>query len=156
MKWATRVAAGLAVAAVVVRGTATQADDKPLMVVLDLTFLNAAMGRPVAGIIGFPMLHRCVAQIDMETPASVLAQGGTTLHSFEAGRQVVAQSGCLACHKIAENGGTLGPNLTKIGGRLAPQAIERTLINPTAPMPSYASMPPEKKAALVAFLSHLK
>jgi len=34
MKWATRVAAGLAVAAVVVRGTATQADDKPLMVVL--------------------------------------------------------------------------------------------------------------------------
>jgi mono/diheme cytochrome c family protein len=95
-------------------------------------------------------------QIDLETPASVVAQGGQTLRTFESGRQVVAQSGCLACHKIAENGGTLGPNLTAIGARLAPQAIERTLINPTAPMPSYASMPPEKRDALVAFLSHLK
>jgi mono/diheme cytochrome c family protein len=95
-------------------------------------------------------------QIDMATPSAVVAEGGQTLRTVEAGRQVVAQSGCLACHKIAENGGTLGPNLTKIGDRLAPQAIERTLINPTAPMPSFASMPPEKRDALVAFLSHLK
>jgi len=95
-------------------------------------------------------------QIDLATPSAVVAEGGATLRTFEAGRQVVAQSGCLACHKIAENGGTLGPNLTKIGGRLAPQAIERTLINPTAPMPSFASMPPAKRDALVAFLSHLR
>jgi menaquinol-cytochrome c reductase cytochrome b/c subunit len=95
-------------------------------------------------------------QIDLATPSAIVAQGGTTLRTFEAGRQVVAQSGCLACHKIAENGGTLGPNLTKIGDRLAPQAIERTLINPTAPMPNYSSLPPAKRDALVAFLSHLK
>jgi len=95
-------------------------------------------------------------QIDMPTPQSVIAQGGQTLRTFESGKQVVAQSGCLACHKIAENGGTIGPNLTKIGGRLARQAIDRTLSNPTAPMPSYASMPPEKRAALVEFLAQLK
>jgi quinol-cytochrome oxidoreductase complex cytochrome b subunit len=95
-------------------------------------------------------------QIDMPTPANIVAQGGQTLRQFEAGRQVVAQSGCLACHKIAENGGVIGPNLTKIGGRLAPQAIDRTLENPTAPMPSYASMPADKRTALVSFLSHLK
>ncbi|MEA2151423.1 MAG: menaquinol-cytochrome c reductase cytochrome b/c subunit, partial [Solirubrobacteraceae bacterium] len=94
--------------------------------------------------------------IDMPTPANIVAQGGQTLRQFEAGRQVVAQSGCLACHKIAENGGVIGPNLTKIGGRLAPQAIDRTLENPTAPMPSYASMPADKRTALVSFLSHLK
>jgi quinol-cytochrome oxidoreductase complex cytochrome b subunit len=95
-------------------------------------------------------------QIDMPTPASIVAQGGQTLRQFEAGRQVVAQSGCLACHKIAENGGVIGPNLTKIGGRLAPQAIDRTLENPTSPMPSYAGMAADKRAALVSFLSHLK
>ena len=39
------------------------------------------------------------------------------LRTFEAGRQVVAQSGCLACHKIGENGGTLGPDLTTITSR---------------------------------------
>src|SRR5882757_4155690 len=95
-------------------------------------------------------------EIALATPQNVIAQGGKTLRTFEAGRQVVAQSGCLACHKIAENGGTLGANLTKIGSRLAGQAIDRTLQNPTAPMPSYASMPADKRAALVAFLTHLK
>jgi menaquinol-cytochrome c reductase cytochrome b/c subunit len=95
-------------------------------------------------------------EISLATPAAVVAQGGKTLREFESGRQVVAQSGCLACHKIGENGGTLGPNLTKIGVRLAPQAIARTLINPTAPMPSYASLPANKRDALVAFLSQLK
>ena len=95
-------------------------------------------------------------QIDMATPAAVVAQGPQTLRTFEAGRQVVAQSGCLACHKIGENGGTIGPNLTKIGGRLARQAIARTLINPTAPMPSYKELPPGKRDALVEFLAQLK
>jgi mono/diheme cytochrome c family protein len=95
-------------------------------------------------------------EIALATPPAVVAEGGETLRSFEAGKQVVAQSGCLACHKIGENGGTIGPDLTKVGGRLAPQAIERTLINPTAPMPPYASLPPAKRDALVEFLSHLK
>jgi quinol-cytochrome oxidoreductase complex cytochrome b subunit len=95
-------------------------------------------------------------QIDMATPAAVVAQGGQTLRTFEAGRQVVAQSGCLACHKIGENGGAIGPNLTKIGGRLPRQAIARTLINPTAPMPSYKELPPAKRDALVEFLAQLK
>ncbi len=95
-------------------------------------------------------------QIDLETPSAIVAAGGEQLRTFEAGRQVVAQSGCLACHKIAENGGTIGPNLTNIGSRLARQAIDRTLINPTAPMPSYAEMPANKRAALVEFLAQLK
>ena len=34
--------------------------------------------------------------------------------------------------------------------------IDRTLINPTAPMPSYADLPTEKRTALVEFLAQLK
>ena len=75
---------------------------------------------------------------------------------YEAGKLVAAQSGCLACHKIGENGNDgPGPNLTDIGERLPAAAIRRTLENPTAPMPSYRGLPEEKKAALVAFLSQL-
>jgi menaquinol-cytochrome c reductase cytochrome b/c subunit len=75
---------------------------------------------------------------------------------YEPGKLVAAQSGCLACHKIGENGNDgPGPNLTEIGARLPAAAIRRTLENPTAPMPSYAGLPEEKKAALVAFLSQL-
>jgi len=76
---------------------------------------------------------------------------------FEAGKLVAAQSGCLACHKIGENGNSgPGPNLTEIGDRLLPAAIRRTLENPTSPMPSYRDLPENKKAALVTFLGQLK
>src|SRR3954447_16368233 len=57
---------------------------------------------------------------------------------YEAAKLVAAQSGCLACHKIGENGNDgPGPHLTNIGATLLPGAIQRTLENPTAPMPSY-------------------
>jgi menaquinol-cytochrome c reductase cytochrome b/c subunit len=76
---------------------------------------------------------------------------------YEAGKLVAAQSGCLACHKIGENGNDgPGPELTEIGNILPQAAIERTLENPTPPMPSYRSLPEEKKEALVAFLGQLK
>jgi menaquinol-cytochrome c reductase cytochrome b/c subunit len=76
---------------------------------------------------------------------------------YEAGKLVAAQSGCLACHKIGENGNDgPGPELTDIGNRLAQGAIRRTLDNPTPPMPSYRDLPEEKKTALVEFLAQLK
>jgi mono/diheme cytochrome c family protein len=75
---------------------------------------------------------------------------------YEPGKLVAAQSGCLACHKIGENGnGGPGPNLTEIGNRLPAAAIRRTLENPTPPMPSYRGLPEQKKSDLVAFLSQL-
>ena len=69
---------------------------------------------------------------------------------------MVAQSGCLACHKIGHNGGTLGPDLSEIGDRLARQAIARTLVNPTAPMPAYTDLSTKKRDDLVEFLAQLK
>ena len=75
---------------------------------------------------------------------------------YEAGKLVMAQSGCLACHKVGENGNDgPGPHLTDIADKLPKAAIRRTLENPTAPMPSYAGLPENKKAALVDFLAQL-
>jgi menaquinol-cytochrome c reductase cytochrome b/c subunit len=82
-----------------------------------------------------------------------------TAAQFEEGKKVTASAGCLACHKIGENGNTLGPNLTEIGDRLGRDAISRTLVNPTAPMPSYASFRqenPEQFQELVAYVASLK
>jgi menaquinol-cytochrome c reductase cytochrome b/c subunit len=99
-------------------------------------------------------------QIDMETPTTLVAAGGPVLEQFETGKQVVAQSGCQACHIIGENGNDgPGPPLTDIATRLPKQAISRTLVNPTAPMPSYKALQesePEKFDAMVTFLSQLK
>jgi ubiquinol-cytochrome c reductase cytochrome b subunit/menaquinol-cytochrome c reductase cytochrome b/c subunit len=95
--------------------------------------------------------------IDMPTPARIIQAGGQTARDYEAGRLVAAQSGCLACHKIGENGnGGPGPPLTKIADRLPMQAIAQTLRNPTAPMPSFKNLPPDKFRVLVDFLGQLK
>ena len=79
---------------------------------------------------------------------------------YQQGKEVAASSGCLGCHQFAENGNNgPGPNLTHIGAKLPRQAIARTLLNPTAPMPSYQSLQeqdPEKFDELVNFLASLK
>jgi menaquinol-cytochrome c reductase cytochrome b/c subunit len=108
-----------------------------------LTYMGANAGSPT--------------QIEEPTPARITALGPQALASYEAGKQLVPQSGCLACHKIGENGNSgPGPPLTKIGARLPKQAIARTLINPTAPMPSFRDLPKDKFDDLVNYLSQLK
>jgi hypothetical protein len=85
-------------------------------------------------------------EIDLQVPSQ-----------YQYGKEVAANSGCLGCHKFGENGNDgPGPNLTKIGARLPKQAIERTLNNPTSPMPSFRAMPEEQKTALVNFLAQLR
>jgi quinol---cytochrome c reductase cytochrome c subunit, bacillus type len=82
-----------------------------------------------------------------------------TAPQYEEGKEITASSGCLGCHKIGENGNTLGPNLTEIGARLGPDAIARTLVNPTSPMPSYAALQrenPEQFDKLVEYVASLK
>jgi quinol-cytochrome oxidoreductase complex cytochrome b subunit len=97
-----------------------------------LTYLGAAAGSP--------------NQIDLEVA-----------EQYEPGKLVVAQSGCLACHKIGHNGNDgPGPELTDIGEKLPKAAILRTLENPTAPMPSFRGLPQEKKTAMVDFLAQLR
>src|SRR3954466_13159089 len=44
---------------------------------------------------------------------------------LEKGKRVMAASGCLSCHKVGENGNTLGPNLSHVGDRLGEDANER-------------------------------
>ncbi|HEX8648859.1 MAG TPA: c-type cytochrome [Thermoleophilaceae bacterium] len=79
---------------------------------------------------------------------------------LEEGKAVAASSGCLGCHRIGENGNTgPGPDLSNVGSRLPRQAIARTLVNPTAPMPSYSRLrqnEPEQFEQLVEFLSTLR
>jgi ubiquinol-cytochrome c reductase cytochrome b subunit/menaquinol-cytochrome c reductase cytochrome b/c subunit len=106
-----------------------------------LTYAGATAGSPTS--------------IDAPTPAAVVAAGGTTLAQYTAGKEVAAQSGCLACHKIGENGNDgPGPPLTHVASRLPSQGIARTLVNPTSPMPSFKNLPPQKFNALVTFLSN--
>jgi hypothetical protein len=108
---------------------------------------------------------RCVAKlpsagptiIDMSTPSAVQAHGQRAVAYFKAGETVAARSGCLACHRIGEAGNNgPGANLTHIGARLSPTAIDRALVDSPEPMPSFSHLPEFQRRALVDFLTQLR
>jgi menaquinol-cytochrome c reductase cytochrome b/c subunit len=75
---------------------------------------------------------------------------------YNAGKEVVAQSGCGACHTIGENGNNgPGPELTHIGARIPRAAIIRSLKIGPGIMPSFKDLPPKKLNALANFLASL-
>jgi menaquinol-cytochrome c reductase cytochrome b/c subunit len=125
------------------RPIATTAGILTIAAIAYLTYLGANAGSTTS--------------IDINPPENIRAQGAEVMSQWNAGRQVAAQSGCLACHKIAESGNDgPGPPLTDIADRLPREGIARTLINPTSPMPSFKSLPPEKFNALVTFIGSLR
>jgi menaquinol-cytochrome c reductase cytochrome b/c subunit len=114
--------------------------------------------RPIATIAGiltiFAMGYLTYLGAAAGSPNSIEYE---VAEKYEKGKLIVAQSGCLACHKIGHNGNDgPGPDLTEIANVLPKAAILRTLENPTPPMPSFAGMPEEKKQAMVDFLSQLR
>jgi menaquinol-cytochrome c reductase cytochrome b/c subunit len=116
--------------------------------------------RPVATLAGITT----IAAMAYLTVLGALAGSPTEIEmevepQLEAGKQVTASAGCLGCHRFGENGNEIGPELTHIGARLSPQAIRRTLENPTPPMPPYRNMRdrnPEQFDQMVDFLASLK
>jgi menaquinol-cytochrome c reductase cytochrome b/c subunit len=75
---------------------------------------------------------------------------------YEAGKEVVAGSGCLACHKIGDNGNNgPGPELTHIAQRIPRAAIVRSVEIGPGIMPSFRDLPPKKLNELADFLSSL-
>ena len=117
--------------------------------------------RPVATLAGITT----IAAMAFLTIEGALAGPPTAIEmkvapQYEHGKNVMASSGCLGCHRVGDNGNSgPGPNLTHVAGHLPRQAIQRTLINPTAPMPSYSRLQqrqPKDFTALVNFLGSLK
>src|SRR3984885_5567003 len=108
-----------------------------------LTYNGATAGTPDA--------------LEWTVPKVVREDGKAAITEWNEGRNVVAQSGCEACHKIGDNGNVgPGPDLTHIASRLPSLGIARTLVNPTAPMPSFKNLPAKKFKAVIDFLSTLK
>jgi menaquinol-cytochrome c reductase cytochrome b/c subunit len=116
------------------RPIATTAGVATIIAMAYLTVLGALAGSPT--------------EIELETRPQL-----------EEGKEITASAGCLGCHKIGENGNTLGPDLTEVGDRLGPDAIARTLVNPTSPMPPYVQLQqdnPEQFDKLVEYVASLK
>ena len=51
--------------------------------------------------------------------------------SPSAGRQLFGAKDCSRCHRVAGQGGRLGPDLSRVGERRSPDELESDLTNPT-------------------------
>jgi nitric oxide reductase subunit C len=76
------------------------------------------------------------------------------------GATLFQEKGCFTCHRLNETGGTLGPDLTRVGSRLPRETIEKVLTDPRSVKPD-AIMPPaalahEEIDALARFLVEMK
>ena len=87
----------------------------------------------------------------------VLAQGRARL---EQGGHVFMNSGCHGCHTVGKLGTPIGPDLSHLGSKYAPDYLERWLRDPLEVRPN-AHMPQLELAenqvlALAAYLSSLR
>lgn len=113
------------------RPIATTAGLLTIVAMAYLTYLGAAAGSPT--------------EVEMEVAPR-----------YEAGKEVVAGAGCLACHKLGENGNDgPGPELTHIGAQLPRAAILRSIEIGPGIMPSFRDLPPRKLDELADFLASL-
>lgn len=81
-----------------------------------------------------------------------------TAPQYEKGKQIVAQSGCLACHAIGDNGahGGLGPELTEIGAQIPREAIKRSVTIGPGIMPSFQGLGDKNLDAVADYLASLQ
>ncbi len=136
-----------------------------LVLLLTLPFFDRGPERnPLRRPIAMTAAATTIAAMTYLTVLGALAGAPTEIElatkpQYKRGQEVMASSGCLGCHKVGENGNTLGPNLSNIGDVLGKDAIARTLVNPTPPMPPYTKLQqqnPKQFDQLVNYVASLK
>ena len=66
---------------------------------------------------------------------NVAETSGTSTGDPQKGEGVYKSSACSACHMIAGEGGSIGPDLTRIGAMRGPASLKARLLDPAANLP---------------------
>ena len=77
------------------------------------------------------------------------------------GKNLYNQNRCDLCHRIGGQGGVIGPDLSKVGGKYDAQWLAKKIkdpksLNPTTQMPAYPQLSADEVQSLAAFLGGLK
>jgi putative heme-binding domain-containing protein len=75
-------------------------------------------------------IFACAAAAGLLTlaAAQLFAQGGNAAK----GKELVASSGCMNCHRIGDTGSRMGPNLSDIGDRRTAEQLQNSIVTPDA------------------------
>ena len=92
------------------------------------------------------------------------ASGGqmdAVAQEVKLGNDVFVNNGCLGCHKVGDEGGSIGPELTLIGQKMTMEQMSAWIrnpqaIKPDAKMPAQSSISDQDMAYLVRYLSTFK
>lgn len=66
---------------------------------------------------------------------NVTENSGTSTGDPQKGEAVFKSSACSACHMIAGEGGSIGPDLTRIGSERGPTSLKERVLDPAANLP---------------------
>jgi quinoprotein glucose dehydrogenase len=97
-----------------------------------------ARWRSLAGfacVLAVPSAYAHAVQSSASAPAPTVPAGQERTQSGGdpvRGRALVESSQCLDCHRIADTGSRLGPDLTEIGKLRSPEQLRRALLAPDA------------------------
>jgi putative heme-binding domain-containing protein len=103
--------------------TLTDADRKELASLLEAPLLSTT--QPVA-VKPHQFVKAWLAD-DLLPAVGTLAQP----RSIESGREVFTAAACIACHRYANEGGAIGPDLTTVAYKLGAREILESLIDPS-------------------------
>lgn len=88
-----------------------------------------------------------LTQNNIHSPDTLVVRGAVLFY----------QKGCLYCHKVGDQGGLKGPDLTDIGRRLSDGDLRVRIVNGGSNMPAYGGiLQKQELAELVAFLNSRK
>jgi putative heme-binding domain-containing protein len=62
---------------------------------------------------------------------TALAQKGLKGRSFEDGRNMFAACGCTTCHRFANEGGSVGPDLSSAAAKFSPHDLLESIVEPS-------------------------
>ncbi len=122
--------------------------------------LNLSEGE-IASLISFLTWVNGIDTNNWPPPPAVSPSSAAGGEAAEKGVQLFASLGCAACHRIGGVGGTVGPDLSKVGGRRTRKWIEQQIRdpkshNPNSIMPSFSKLSDEDNDSLAEYLSGLK
>jgi putative heme-binding domain-containing protein len=63
---------------------------------------------------------------------SAALQSGLENRSFAVGRRLFAAAACFACHRVSNEGGLIGPDLTSAGARYSARDLLAKVLNPSS------------------------
>ncbi|MGQ0685479.1 c-type cytochrome [Bradyrhizobium sp.] len=100
-------------------------------------------------------------EVTMRIASGDLAAGSNARQGVHRGRELMDESACTGCHLVNGEGGTVGPDLTKVAAARTPEEILRKMVNPAAwttkgfeagKMPSFEHLPEGERHEIVAYL----